>query len=115
MVLDMAEAKWLEKEQKGRDNAARMFTQQQEKEKWERLEKDWQKIQATVKEDKEGSKSTAEGHSISLSLNIFTAFYTYFNKQLCQDTGKKKIRCEFKEDACKKAPQTSHSEVGVPL
>ena len=44
---------------------------------------------------------------------IIAPFYTYFNKQLCQGTGKK-TKCKLEEDAGKKAPQTTHSEVSVP-
>jgi hypothetical protein len=47
------------------------------------------------------------------SMFIIAPFYTYFNKQLCQGTGKK-TKCKLEEDAGKKAPQTTHSEVSVP-
>src|ERR1700677_908608 len=62
-------------------------------------------------EDNEGSKSAVDEHAVSSSVNLFAAFYTNFNKQLCQGTSKTKTKCELEEDACKKAPQTIHSEV----
>ena len=66
-------------------------------------------------EEEEGSESSAEEHPVILSINISTAFYPYSNQQLCQNTIKTKTKCKIKKDARKKAPQTTHSVVSVPL
>src|ERR1700691_60956 len=92
-VLDMAEAKRLEEEQKVRENEARMLAEQQEKERWEKIEKiekDRLEIEAAErdlaakkealqnlqkgpddveedKEEEERSESGAEEHLVSLS------------------------------------------------
>src|ERR1700683_5360246 len=49
-VSDMAEAKWLEEEQKARENEARMLAEQQEKERQEKMEKDTLEIEAAERE-----------------------------------------------------------------
>ena len=138
---DMAEAKWLEEEQKARENEARMLAEQQEKErreKMEKLEKDTLAIEAAERdlaakkealrnaqkgpendeedgEEEEGSESGAEEQPVSLSVNIVSNFYTYSNQQLCQDTRKTKTKRELEEEGRKKAPQTTHVMVSVPL
>ena len=136
---DMAEAMWLE-EQKARENEARMLAEQQEKERREKIEKrqkDRLEIEAAERdlaakkealqnesdddeedeEEEEGSESGAEEHPVSLSVKIFTVFYPYSNQQLCQDTSKTKaqLKRELDEEAHKKAPQTNHGVVSVPL
>ena len=65
--------------------------------------------------EEEGSESGAEEHPVSLSHNISTVLYTYSNQQLCQDTPKAKTKRELDEEARKKAAQTTHSMVSVPL
>ena len=139
-VSDMVEAKRLEEEQKMRENEARMLAEQQEKERREKIEKrqkDRLEIEAAErdlaakkealqnesdddkedKEEEEGSESGAEEHPVSLSVKIFTVFYPYSNQQLCQDTSKTKAQLKHKlnKEARKKAPQTNHGMVSVPL
>ena len=138
---DMAEAKRLEEERKVRENEARMLAEQQEKErreKTEKMEKDRLEIEAVERdlaarkealrnsqkgsdndeedgEEEEGSESGAEEQPVSVSVNMVAILYTYSDQQFCQDTSKTKTKCELEEEGRKKAPQTTHGVVSVPL
>jgi hypothetical protein len=48
-------------------------------------------------------------------INIYTLLYAYSNQQFCQDTPKAKTKRELEEEGRKKAPQTTHAVVSVPL
>lgn len=65
--------------------------------------------------EEEGSESGVEEHPVSLAHNISTISYTYSKQQLYQDTPKAKTKRELDEEARKKADQTTHSNVSVPL
>src|ERR1700683_232573 len=138
---DMAEAKRLEEEQKVRENEARMLAEQQEKERWEKMEKmekDRLEIEAAEhdlaakkealrnsqkgsnndeedREEEEGSESGAEEQPVSVSVNMVAILYTYSDQQLCQDTSKTKTKHKLEEEGRKKAPQNTHGVVSVPL
>ena len=135
---DKVEAKWLEEEQKARENEARMLAEQQEKERREKIEKrqkDRLEIEAAErdlaakkealqnesdddkedKEEEEGSESGAEEQPVSVSINMVAILYTYSDQQCCQDTSKTKTKRELEEEGRKKAPQTTHGVVSVPL
>src|ERR1700691_1410962 len=138
-VSDMAEAKRLEEERKVRENEARMLAEQQEKErreKTEKMEKDRLEIEAVERdlaarkealrnsqkgsdkedgEEEEGSESGAEEQPVSVSVNMVAILYTYSDQQFCQDTSKTKTKRELEEEGRKKAPQTTHGVVSVPL
>ena len=106
-VLDVAEAKRLEEEQKARENEARMLAEQQEKErreKMEQMEKDRLEIEAAERdltakkealrnaqkgpddeeeeeeeeEEGQGSESGAEEHPVSLSHKHLHCFIYLF-------------------------------------
>jgi hypothetical protein len=103
-VLDVAETKQLEKEQKVKENEARMLAKQQEKERWEKMEqieKDRLEIEAAEhdlmankevlwnaqkgpdndgedEEEEEGSESCVEEHPVRLSHRHLHCFLYLF-------------------------------------
>jgi hypothetical protein len=139
-MSDRAEMWRLEEEERRREEAARLAAEKEKKEKLERSKKmeiDRQEIEAAEREleakkealriaqkgpddddeeeDEEGGESNADERVVSQSFNILATSYTYFNECLCQETNKKKTKRELEEEARKKAPQTTHSSVSVPL
>ena len=67
------------------------------------------------REEEEGSESGAEEQPVSVSVNMVAILYTYSDQQFCQDTSKTKTKRELEEEGRKKAPQTTHGVVSVPL
>ena len=58
---------------------------------------------------------SVEEQPVSVSVNMVAILYTYSDQQFCQDTSKTKTKRELEEEGRKKAPQTTHGVVSVPL